>query len=252
MRILLGIISAGVLGFFVAQSFAEDVTPLSAANAATDDLALVQGLFPGIEITDVKPSPVKGLLEISVGADIYYISEDGKYFVQGDLTDMETRTNLTEKSRSKARAAYLSNMSEDTTIIFAAEDEKYRVLVFTDIDCGYCRKLHRQMESYNELGITIQYAFFPRSGPDTDSWEKAEKVWCAESRQDALTQAKQNQPINAEVCEGTPVAAHYQLVNQLGLRGTPSIFTPSGELIMGYVSPDELLERLEKEAAEEG
>jgi thiol:disulfide interchange protein DsbC len=208
----------------------------------------VQKAFPDLEVTSVKPSPVVGFLEVAVGSDFLYVTDDVKYVFRGDLYELSSFENLTEISRTEARSKYLATIDGDTAIVFAADNPKYTVTVFTDIDCGYCRKLHRQVQEYNDLGITIRYLFFPRSGPGTSSWAKAEAVWCAESRQEALTKAKNNMPVNSGDCGTTPVAEHYKIVNSLGLRGTPAIFTENGQHIMGYRSPEELLQIL---AAEE-
>lgn len=211
------------------------------------EYSYVQEAFPDLVVTAVKPSPVDGFLEVAVGSEFLYVTNDAKFVFRGDLFETGSFVNLTDASRTAARSQYLTSIDPSTTIIFPAENPKYTVTVFTDIDCGYCRKLHRQMAEYNDLGITVRYLFFPRSGPGTSSWAKAEAVWCAESQQDALTKAKNNLPVNSEDCGTTPVAAHYEIVNSLALRGTPAIFTDNGQHIMGYRSPEELLEILQAE-----
>jgi thiol:disulfide interchange protein DsbC len=200
-----------------------------------EEYAHLANALPGITISGIKPSPVEGLLEVSVGTDIFYVSSDGKYFLQAEMLELATRDNLTESARASARATYIDNLPEDFMVSFKAENEQYKVLVFTDIDCPYCRKLHREIADYNAAGITVEYLFFPRSGPGTDSWAKADAVWCAESRQDGMTAAKNGEVIeSAEACTDTPTADHYQLGRDLGVTGTPAIFTESGELIVGY------------------
>lgn len=204
--------------------------------------------FPELEVTSVQSTPIDGVMLVAVGAEIFYVSADGQYLLTGDMYGMESRDNLTEAVRNESRAEYMAAIDPESSILFAADEPLYTITVFTDIDCGYCRKLHREMASYNDLGISVRYLFFPRSGPDTPSWEKAEAVWCADSRQEALTAAKNGQSFESpEECADTPVAEHYSLVQQLGLRGTPAIFTQSGQLISGYVPADELLELLEEE-----
>ena len=217
-------------------------------SAVPAEYAYVVEALPGVAITDVRKSPVPGLLEVMVGSDVYYISEDGKYFVQGEVVELATRVNVTDKARSAARAVYMENFSAATAVTFAAEEEKYKVLVFTDIDCPYCRKLHREISEYNDLGITVQYLMFPRSGPNTDSWAKAEAVLCSESRQDALTASKNGEEVDAEACATQAVAEHYKLGKDLGIGGTPAIFTEQGGLIVGYREADVLLSMLEEEA----
>jgi thiol:disulfide interchange protein DsbC len=214
--------------------------------------AYVQSMFPGYEVTRIEETPVDGLLEVTLGSQIVYMSEDGKYFLTGELYEFESKANLTQASLVAARAVYLERFKTDGAVTFAAEDEKYRVLVFTDIDCPYCRKLLRVLAYNNDRGITIQYLAFPRKGPGTESWSKAEQVWCSATPQEALSQAKGGRDISAggECADGKdPVARQYKLGKDLGIAGTPAIFTESGEMIVGYRAADELEELLE---ADEG
>ncbi len=233
------------------QAAQPEAQPAAAASANPNipaEYAFVVEKLPGVEISEVGPSPVAGLLQISVGTEVFYMSEDGQYFLQAEVMDLETRENLTDIARNSARGALLANFDYSQTVTFAAADEKHRVLIFTDIDCGYCRKLHRSMADYNANGITVQYAFFPRSGPNSESWTKAEQVWCSSDRKAALTAAKSSQSLGVETCADTPVAEHYALVNQLGLRGTPSLFTSNGTLIVGFREAGELTILLEEDA----
>jgi thiol:disulfide interchange protein DsbC len=207
----------------------------------------LQDAFPDLEIGAIAESAIPGLLEFKVGADVFYASADGRYFVQAEIFDLENRVNVTEESRIQARAGYIDEINQKPAIEFAAADSKYSVTVFTDIDCGYCRKLHQQIAEYNERGISIRYLFFPRSGPNTPSWAKAESVWCSDPQQEALTRAKSGEVLPEADCEATPVADHYKLVNELGLTGTPALFTAGGQLLVGYRTPQELEQILKSE-----
>ena len=233
---------AVMAGLAVITSFL--VVDFAEADALPEQYKFVQEAFAEVDVTSVEPSPIPGLLQMSVGADVYYVTEDGKYFILGDIYGLKSRENFTEDARNSVRANYLRQVADDDGVTFAAADEKYVVTVFTDVDCGYCRKLHREIAGYNERGITIRYLFFPRKGPGSDSWAQAEGVWCADSRTDALTAAKSGVVVESEECGETPVAKHYQLGKDLGIRGTPAIFRPNGQLISGYLSPDDLLEIL--------
>jgi thiol:disulfide interchange protein DsbC len=121
-------------------------------------------------------------------------------------------------------------------------------MVFTDIDCGYCRKLHAQMEEYNANGIAINYMAFPRAGIGSRSYEKAVSVWCADDQQAAMTLAKAGSDPDPKQCDN-PIAEQYQLGLSMGVSGTPNMMTQSGQLIPGYVPPEQLRERLEKMAS---
>jgi thiol:disulfide interchange protein DsbC len=201
--------------------------------------------IPGAKPEDLRASPIPGMFELTRGADIAYVSADGKYAIAGDLYDIASSDNLTEAKRRDVRIKALSAIPESEMLVFSPRNPKYTVTVFTDVDCGYCRKLHSQMAEYNRLGIRVRYLFYPRSGPDTESWAKAEQVWCSKDRNAALTRAKQGQEIAApKQCKGSPVARDYALGQKLNIGGTPALLLEDGELLPGYLPPAMLAQRL--------
>jgi thiol:disulfide interchange protein DsbC len=217
-----------------------------------DDLARqkIIELYPELSATDIRPMPIDGLYEVRIGAQVSYITGDGRYLIEGDVYDVDTDENLTELRRTSVRLDSLEDVGESSMIIFEPEVVKHTITVFTDIDCGYCRKLHREIDGYNVLGIRVRYMFFPRSGPQTESWFKAENVWCSEDRNTALTQAKAGAVIESPGCEVTPVAQHYMLGKSFGIRGTPAIVADTGEMIGGYIAPQELFDYLNNQPGE--
>jgi len=189
-----------------------------------------------------------GLYEVLMNGDILYFTKDARYAIQGDIISLKSRENLTEKRRTGLRKQALDHANEKDMIIYTPKKTDYTVTVFTDIDCGYCRKLHSQMAQYNALGIRIRYMAFPRAGLDSESYDKAVEVWCAKDRKQAMTDAKNGQTVNAEKCEN-PVKAQYELGRRLGVRGTPALFLDSGEMLPGYVPPKRLKKLLDDKAA---
>ena len=210
-------------------------------------VALVKLLPAGSKVEDLRPSPIPGLFEFSQGADVSYLTADGKFFLDGNLYDMATRENLTEDLRTKARVALINAVPESQMLIFSPKNPVYTITVFTDVDCGYCRKLHSEMAELNRLGVRVRYMFYPRTGPNTDSWRKAEAVWCAADRNDALTRAKAGAPVDtSKTCGPNPVAREYALGQSIGVRGTPAIVTESGDYISGYLPPHDLVEQIKE------
>lgn len=203
-----------------------------------------------VKVEDVKPSPIEGLYEIRSGAEVGYVSVDGRFYVDGDVFDMTSKENLTERRRQEGRVALLAQISDGDTIVFApAGPVRHTLTVFTDIDCTYCRRLHQEIGELNRLGIRVRYLFYPRTGPDTESWRKAEAVWCSADRRDALTRAKRGEAVKAKNCE-TPIAAQYALGRELGIQGTPGIVTDRGEYLAGYLPAASMAEYLAMSAAE--
>ena len=180
-------------------------------------VALLKLLPAGSKIDDLRPSPIAGVYEYSQGADVSYLTADGKYFLDGNVFDMSTRENLTEARRTKARVAMIGAIPESQMLIFSPKNPLYTITVFTDVDCQYCRKLHSQMAELNKLGVRVRYLFYPRTGPNTESWHKAEAVWCSTDRNEALTRAKLGGPLDlTKTCGPTPVAQEYALGQSIG------------------------------------
>lgn len=216
------------------------------AQAGTScEIEAIQARLPGVDADSVRTTPLEGVCEIAIGPQIVYVSPDAQYLVRGDIIDIESNVNLTDKRRSSARARVLDELSETDMIVFSPKEVKHTITVFTDVDCGYCRKLHREMADLNAKGIKVQYLFFPRSGPNTPSWETATKVWCSDDRNDALTRAKNGEKLTNDTCDTAPIADQYEMGQMVGLRGTPAIITESGELISGYLPADSMLARLQ-------
>jgi len=199
-----------------------------------------------VDTSDIRDSAISDLYEIRLGAKIGYISADGQYLFEGELYDLDAGRNLTESSRSAARVDLLAGVPREQMIVFAPKDRpaEHTITIFTDVDCGYCRQFHREIDQVNALGIEVHYLFYPRTGPNTESWSKAERVWCADDQNSALTNAKLGGAIPEAICADNPVGAQYDLGQQVGVTGTPSIYSASGVHIGGYLPPDQLLSTL--------
>jgi thiol:disulfide interchange protein DsbC len=212
------------------------------ADEETVKKALVSSM-PNTKIESVKPSEIKGVYEVVIEGSIFYVSEDGKYLLQGHLIDIKGKKDITEAKLAIAHKQDLDAMGEENMIIFKAKIKKYQISVFTDIDCGYCRKLHSEIDQYLAEGITVRYLFYPRAGKGSESYNKAVSVWCAADRNAALTAAKQNKAVENKQCKN-PVDAQMALGEKFGARGTPMIVTDKGTVLPGYVPAKQLAQAL--------
>lgn len=215
-------------------------------QSAPDPRIALAASIPGTRVEDLRQTPIAGIYELTRGVDIAYVTADGKYAISGDLIDLAKNDNLTETRRRDARAKMIGAIPESEMVVFGPRDPKYTVTVFTDVDCAYCRQLHSQIAMYNQLGIRVRYLFYPRSGPNTESWTKAEEVWCSRNRNEALTLAKRGVALQVKPCPNNPVARHYALGKDFDLRGTPAIVTSDGELLAGYLPPLALAQHLKE------
>jgi len=221
-------------------------TSAPAQQASVDPRVEVASRIPGAKVEQLKVTPIPGMYEYTRGTEIAYVTADGKYAISGDLFDLAKNDNLTEQHRRELRSKLIAAVPEDQMLIFGPKDPKYTITVFTDVDCAYCRKLHSQIAEYNRLGVRVRYLMYPRTGPNTSSWTKAEQVWCSADRNDALTRAKLGQDLKAKPCADNPVARTYQLGQDFSLQGTPAIILADGDLLPGYVPPDVLVKQLKE------
>ena len=201
----------------------------------------------GIKVQDISFSDERNLYVINVG-DIQpiYMLPDGEHIILGDIFNISEgeAQSTTEKDKDIFRKNKL-NTSNLETIDFLAKKEKYSLTVFTDVDCGYCRKFHNEIDQYNNLGISIKYLAFPKSGIDSESYTKMVSAWCSDQADLSITLLKDNKSIPSNSCENS-VAEQFELGRTLGITGTPALITQSGKLLPGYVPAQELLMLLQK------
>lgn len=216
------------------------------SSAQVDDFSAARAKIEstlGMQINAIADAPVPGLLQIVTNKGLFYTSEDGKYFLQARIYNLdENMRNETELALTDMRLEGLEEFS-DSVIEYKADKEKYVVSVFTDITCGYCRKLHNQMDEYNDMGITVRYLAFPRGGLNSASYQNMVSVWCAAKPQEAMDAAKNGEAVTAKKC-ANKVAEQYAFGQKIGVSGTPNIVMPDGSVIPGYQPPKQLAEAL--------
>lgn len=203
----------------------------------------------------VSTTPINGLYEAAGGGDILYISKNGRYLLAGSLYDLMTRQNLTQERRAELREEQnpmrqkaMNSVKDRDTVVFAPEKETlYTVNVFTDVDCGYCVKLHQEVPKLNEGGVKVRYLAFPRAGVGSETYKTMVSVWCAKDQQQAMTDAKARRAIESATCKN-PIKDQYELGQQIGVTGTPAMVLSDGELLPGYLPADQLIQLLKSKS----
>ena len=204
-------------------------------------------LPPESKIESIEESVIDGLYKVYFGdLQPLYVSKNGNYFIYGDLYQIEQDSvkNLSTLDLDKRRKTLLDAIPDKDLIQFTSDNEKHNIFVFTDVDCGYCRKFHSQISDYNELGISVNYVAFPRSGIDGETYQNMVSVWCSSDKKKLLSTLKDDKEIESLFCTNQPITEQYNLGKTLGVTGTPAIFTSNGSQIKGYIPPLELAQRL--------
>jgi thiol:disulfide interchange protein DsbC len=233
----IGLALSGLFSAVSLNTFAADDAPNYGQVKAKLQASL------GMQVSSIGDAPVSGLLQVMTEKGLFYTSEDGKYLLQARIYNIEDgMRNVTEEALGSVRLGGLKEF-KDAFIEYKADKEKYVVNIFTDITCGYCRKLHNEMDQYNALGITVRYLAFPRGGINSDSFTDMVSVWCADDKQEAMNNAKAGGTVANKNCE-TKVAEQYAFGQRIGVNGTPNIIMPNGSVIPGYQPPKQLEEAL--------
>ena len=222
------------------------------SDTKSDELLIsskINAVLPdGMSVQSIKESQIENLFIVDIGdLQPIYASKNGEFFFYGELYAVKGNTlqNTTKDEINLKRKNILDEaLSKDDFISFKSKNEKYRVTIFTDVDCGYCRKFHNEIKDFNDLGITVNYVAFPRSGLDSISYNKIVTAWCSEDPKSTLTKMKQGKDVQLSLCQDHPVETHFLLGQKIGITGTPAIIKSNGELLPGYLPPEELLNRL--------
>lgn len=223
----------------IGSAYAESDTEIEELRAK-----LVEAL-PNFTPDTIKSSVLPGFHEVAYGTKIVYVSNDGRYVIDGVLVDLDdNRKNLTEVSENETRKQFVGEINRQESIQFGSEKPKHVITVFTDVDCAYCQKLHSEMDQYASYGIQVKYLLFPRSGLQSAGYQKSVSIWCSEDRKDALTRAKAGEAVAPADCEN-PVADHFEIGKKVGVTGTPAILAADGRLMPGYLPAQALAQRLD-------
>lgn len=225
--------------FFLAWS----ALPANADPSLAEIKQQLAKALPGLKPDEIKPAPVAGLYEVVAGTQVLYVSKDGKYLFMGEMIDVGARRNLTEARRGKLVVKALDGFGEQNMVVIAPPQTKRTITVFTDVDCPYCARLHREVPQLTANGVKVRYVLFPRNGPGTETFKRSVAVWCAKDRVEAMGVAKGGGKIEMSTC-ANPVLEGFQLGQEMGVRGTPTIVLDDGHLIPGYSPAAELLAAL--------
>lgn len=237
----------------VAPAVTAAVTAPTEGTPEARALAAISQLNPNVQVDHIGAAPMPGFREAIVGGQVVYVSDDGRYMLLpgpgGALFDAKAQRNLTEASLAGMRVKLLQTIPASERIVFAPANPSHTVTVFTDVECGYCRKLHEEIAQYNAQGIAVEYLAFPRMGIGSEDFNKMVSVWCASDRKAALTQAKATGQVPTKDCKNT-VTMQYNIGQRVGLTGTPMILSEDGTQLGGYVPPAALRAALDKLAAD--
>ncbi|MEM7260066.1 MAG: DsbC family protein, partial [Pseudomonadota bacterium] len=202
-------------------------------------------MAPNLPITSISESVLPGVYEVISNAQVYYLSPNGRYLVEGSIIDLQQQVNISDQRRGSLQLALIEEMPEEQMIVFNNDEQNADrwITVFTDTDCGYCQRLHQEIDAITDADIRVRYLMFPRAGIDSHSSAELQSVWCADDQQEAMTIAKSGGTVKPATCEN-PIQSHMDLAREVELRGTPLIYLDNGTKIPGYRPAAELVDMI--------
>ncbi len=237
---------------FIQKGMAEENVQLKVATiqATSQQIPIaveekIRGFFQSTIELSLSPYN-KDYIAINTGARSFLASKDGRYIYLGKVIDTDVKIDLNEQVTQESRAQQLIDLDESLQLSFPATGEElFAVTLFTDIDCGYCRRFHSHMSQYNNLGIRVNYLMLPRAGKHSVSYEKTLAVLCSINPKKNMTLAMQGkvptftQPIKQD-CQNS-LDQQMSIAEKFAITATPSMLLPNGKIIQGVVAPEQLL-----------
>lgn len=237
-----------IVSLFCSNLFAAGELGKTQAQLYTEIVRTFSEHQPGLPITSIDVSPIPGLYELVSEGRIYYVTKQADYIIDGNLFDVATLTNLTTKRKVGMHLDLINEIDESEMIVYQPKQPVIgTVTVFTDSSCPYCQKLHAEIDVMLEAGVKVRYMLYPRAGIDSDAFVELRSVWCADDRGVALTRVKRGESIALKSCDN-PIAKHMKVAQNVDLVGTPLLYLDNGEMVAGYQSAGELIDRFRNSA----
>lgn len=230
------------------------VAAYAQADAPTDTASIktsLEKVYPGTPFKSVEKTPVSGLYQVTMGREIAYVSEDGRYFLfNAHLFDMKTQTDLSKAAIDRAQSIDFKSLPLKDAIKQVKGNGKRVLAVFTDPDCPYCRQLEQSLDKLDD--VTIYRFLDPIEGLHKGAVDKSRAIWC-DGRTDAARLESMKQFMSKAKSSGdtscaNPISRNVELAAKLGINGTPTLIAGDGRMLPGYLPADRLSAWLNGEA----
>lgn len=202
-----------------------------------------RAMYPKTTFSDIRASGIAGLYEVVMGQNIAYTDATGRYFVFGHLFDMKEQVDITAQRQQEKQASrkvkypaqFLAN-----AIKVVKGDGSRQLVVFSDPNCPYCKKLEQELVKLDN--VTIYTFLYPVLGEDSKTLAIA--TWCASDRARAWSDMMLGQKRPTLISCVTPINDNTVLGTRLGITGTPTLIAADGRLLPGAAPADKINEWL--------
>jgi len=224
---LLSAIAAGTLSLAASiPSWAGDAEIKSA----------IETLYPTAKVTGIAQTAMKGMFEVTIGQEVVYADESGKFLFFGPMVDAASKKNLTEVTKERLSRIDFKDLPLDLAVKTVKGDGSRVFATFEDPNCGFCKKMHDSLKNVDNYTL---YSFLTPILSE-DSKAKSKAIWCSTDRSSALRSWMQSSIVPTSTTCDAPVGKWLELAQRLGVKGTPTLFFADGRRSPGYISEQQL------------
>ena len=205
------------------------------------NFAARQPTFPKID--EVSKTKIPGIFELRVGTDIFYSDATGDHLIEGHLVDTKTGANLTEDRISKLTAIDFATLPLKDAIVFKLGNGSRKLVVFSDPNCGYCKKFERELSQISD--VTVYTFLYPILGGDSS--EKSRDIWCAKDNTKAWRDWMVEGTAPAKSigqCDVAALQRNALMGRKHKVMGTPALVFEDGKRIPGAMAPEQIEKQL--------
>lgn len=233
------LLATATLLFFSGSSFAQTKDEVNIRkNLATHDIFFKN-------INEVSKTPIAGLYEVRINADIYYTDAEGSYLIRGSIIDMKAKRDLTAERINKLLTIDFNSLPLKDAITIVHGNGKRKMAVFEDPNCGYCKRFEQDLQKVEN--VTVYMFLYPVLG--ADSTEKSKNILCAKAPSEVWGNwMVKNQPIAVPdvKCDTSSLDRNISFGRSNKITGTPTIIFEDGSRIPGAIDHS----KIEKELGE--
>lgn len=216
----------------------------AAADEATIRKNLIQRLPDFPKIDEVRKTPMPGIWEVRVGTELFYSDAEGRHLIEGgSIIDTRDKTNLTQQRIAKLTAIKFDELPLKDAMVVKQGKGTRRLAVFGDPNCGYCKRLERDLVALKD--VTIYSFVYPVLGPDSEL--KSRAIWCSKDAMAAWRAWMIDgvAPLRAMGrCDTGAIERNVAFGRKYRINGTPALVFEDGQRVSGAMSGVELEKRL--------
>ena len=207
---------------------------ISLANVETLKINLSR-YYPNIQVSNIQATEMLGLYSASLDNQIIYLDENAQYMLVGSMVRLKDQKNLTKDLMLQQNSVDWKQLPLKDAIKTVKGTGKRQLVVFSDPNCPYCKKLEAELDKLNDA--TIYTFIYPLK---SQSIAVSKQVWCDPNQAYAWKNLLQKNVQPKEKTCTNPIDRNLELGKKLGIEGTPTLIFGNGLKMVGGRSAEDI------------